>query len=101
MKLFVGSDMLFSAIYSNEANNFGITSGTLSATLWDDRADAQLGGTLTGAHVSNGLWNLTIPNNHPGILVGMRLRFIVTMNGGAGLVSVKRYYLQAVEDEAW
>ena len=99
MKVFKGSDMRFEVVYTNEATDTAITTGTLTATIFDDRSGAQLGSPIAGAHVTNGLWAFIIPDTLAGVDVGQRLRIQVVFDGGADLMSRKLYYAQVVEDE--
>jgi hypothetical protein len=93
-KIKLGSDNLLKwSAFTNKATGTKITSGTVTAKLYDDKevgGPTQLGATVTLSHGTLGNWSGTIADDHAGLVDGMMVRVEVTADGGSGLLRLKK-----------
>jgi hypothetical protein len=70
--------------YEDKLTNAAITNATVTADLYNDATDAQLGTQITLSHVSDGLYRGSISYNISGMTAGLRVRVVIFADGGSG-----------------
>lgn len=71
-------------LFKDELTNAAITDATVTADLYNDETDAQIGSTIPMPHVSDGLYRGTIAYDLAGMTAGLRVRAVVFADGGTG-----------------
>jgi hypothetical protein len=70
--------------YRDALTEEAITDAVVTATLFNDKTDAQLGTPYTLTHVSQGTYREPLAYNHPGLEIGLRVRIEFFADAGSG-----------------